>query len=128
MKFSGFFEAMLMIAAVLPVIPANAQVTYGKKPNLPAPFATKSAGNGPDNSKPPQGFLPNVPAGFHINIFAADFSVPRFLTVAPNGDIFVADTRRRADRRFARSPAHGRGPATGSLRRQFESAVRDRFP
>jgi glucose/arabinose dehydrogenase len=72
--------------------PALGQVTYGKKPQLPRPFATQSAGNGPDNEKPPQGFLPTVPSGFHVNIFAKDFVVPRYLTVAPNGDIFVADT------------------------------------
>jgi len=92
MKFFRIFEAMLVGAVLLPVVPASAQVTYGKKPDLPAPFATKSAGNGPDKSKPPSGFLPTVPAGFHVNIFASDFSVPRFLAVAPNGDIFVADT------------------------------------
>jgi glucose/arabinose dehydrogenase len=67
-------------------------VTYGKKPQLPAPFTTKSAGNGPSESRPPAGFLPSVPAGFHINIFAKDFKQPRFLAVAPNGDIFLADT------------------------------------
>jgi len=72
--------------------PASAQVTYGKKPQLPAPFTTESAGNGPSESKPPEGFLPSVPAGFHINIFAKDFKVPRFLAVAPDGDIFLADT------------------------------------
>ena len=42
--------------------------------------------------KPPKGFLPTVPAGFQVNIFAEDFKRPRFLTTAPNGDIFVADT------------------------------------
>jgi glucose/arabinose dehydrogenase len=72
--------------------PASAQVTYGKKPQLPAPFTTKSAGNGPSGVKPPTGFLPTVPAGFHVNIFAANFKQPRFLMTAPNGDIFVADT------------------------------------
>jgi glucose/arabinose dehydrogenase len=73
-------------------LPGAAQVTHGQKPNLPQPFATKSAGNGPDKSQAPQGFLPTVPAGFHINIFAADFKRPRLLTVAPNGDIFLAET------------------------------------
>jgi glucose/arabinose dehydrogenase len=67
-------------------------VTNGQKPKLPAPFATKSSGNGPDSAKPPAGFLPTVPEGFHVNVFAKDFTQPRFLTVAPNGDIFVADT------------------------------------
>jgi glucose/arabinose dehydrogenase len=69
-----------------------AQVTHGQKPKLPAPFETKSAGNGPQREKPPAGFLPTVPAGFRVNVFAADFKVPRWLTVAPNGDIFLADT------------------------------------
>jgi glucose/arabinose dehydrogenase len=73
-------------------LPGAAQVTHGQKPNLPQPFATKSAGNGPDKSQAPQGFLPTVPSGFHINIFAADFKHPRLLTVAPNGDIFLAET------------------------------------
>ena len=73
-------------------LPGAAQVTHGQKPNLPQPFATKSAGNGPDKTQAPQSFLPTVPSGFHINIFAADFKRPRLLTVAPNGDIFLAET------------------------------------
>ncbi len=68
-----------------------AQVTHGQKPKLPAPFATKSAGNGPDRAKPPAGFLPTVPPGFRINVYAENFKRPRWLTVAPNGDIFLAD-------------------------------------
>jgi glucose/arabinose dehydrogenase len=75
----------------LPVV-SSAQVTHGQKPNLPAPFATKSAGNGPSRVKPPAGFLPQVPQGFHLNIFATGFKNPRFLTVAPSGDIFLADS------------------------------------
>jgi glucose/arabinose dehydrogenase len=71
-----------MCGALLTAYPTGAQVTYGKKPSLPPPFATKSAGNGPEGTKPPEGFLPTVPAGF---------TLPRFLTVAPNGDVFVAD-------------------------------------
>ena len=71
---------------------ASGQVTYGKKPQLPAPFATKSAGNGPSGVKPPKGFMPTVPAGFRVNIFAEEFKRPRFLATAPNGDIFLADT------------------------------------
>src|SRR5713101_1613438 len=41
----------------------QAQVTHGQKPKLPAPFATKSAGNGPDSAKPPAGFLPTMADG-----------------------------------------------------------------
>jgi len=70
----------------------SAQLTHGKKPNLPSPYATKSSANAPSRVSPPQGFLPTVPAGFKINVFATGFKRPRWLIVAPNNDIFLADT------------------------------------
>jgi glucose/arabinose dehydrogenase len=81
------FGVLLFFPSVL-----SAQLTNGKKPQLPPPFATRSAGNPPEETKPPKGFLPTVPPGFRVNIFASDFDEPRWLTVAPNGDIFLADT------------------------------------
>ena len=69
----------------------RAQLTHGKKPTLPAPYATKSSANAPSKVAPPPGFLPTVPAGFKINVFAKDFKRPRWLIVAPNNDIFLAD-------------------------------------
>src|SRR2546430_17352786 len=71
---------------------APAKVTQGQRPMLPAPFATKSAGNAPEAAKPPAGFLPTVPKGFRVNVFATNFKYPRWLTIAPNGDIFLADS------------------------------------
>ena len=68
------------------------QLTYGKVPNLPEPFATKSAPNPPSVVKAPAGFMPTVPAGFHISVYADGFDEPRYLKVAPNGDVFLADT------------------------------------
>src|ERR1700722_20892501 len=85
---------LLAIGTVL-LLPARLtaqQLTKGEKPQLPAPFATKSSGNPPQDATPPKGFLPTVPSGFHINIFAADFKEPRFITTAPDGDIFLADS------------------------------------
>jgi glucose/arabinose dehydrogenase len=79
-------------AASLLTSSSFAQITNGKKPELPAPFATKSAGNPPEPTKPPAGFLPTVPAGFRVNVFATGFKEPRFLTTAPNGDVFLADS------------------------------------
>jgi glucose/arabinose dehydrogenase len=86
-RFACLSAFSLFLAASLP-----AQVTHGQKPKLPPPFETKSAGNGPSGTKPPAGFLPAVPPGFRVNVFAKDFKYPRWLTVAPNGDIFLADT------------------------------------
>jgi len=92
MRVAAFVLGTYLGGVLLMAAPASAQVTYGKKPQLPPPYQTKSAGNGPDSAKPPEGFLPTVPPGFHVNVFAKDFKVPRFLMTAPNGDIFVADT------------------------------------
>jgi glucose/arabinose dehydrogenase len=88
------FVPRVAVFGILLLVPAmlSAQVTHGDKPQLPAPFATKSAGNPPEETMPPKGFLPTVPAGFQISLFASDFKEPRWLGVAPNGDIFLADT------------------------------------
>src|SRR4030095_16254738 len=93
MSFRSTSRKLLALSSLL-VVPSllPAQVTHGQKPNLPAPFATESAGNGPGKIEAPGGFLPTVPKGFHVNIFAKDFKRPRLLTVAPNGDIFLAET------------------------------------
>ncbi|HET7893835.1 MAG TPA: sorbosone dehydrogenase family protein [Candidatus Sulfotelmatobacter sp.] len=40
---------------------------------------------------PPPNFQPKVPAGFNVSVFARGFAQPRWLAVAPNGDVFVAD-------------------------------------
>jgi glucose/arabinose dehydrogenase len=89
---SNVAGAIVLCFALIPAKPGmGQQVTYGKKPQLPAPFSTKSAGNGPSSAKPPDGFLPTAPAGFHVNVYAKEFKYPRFLAVAPNGDIFLAD-------------------------------------
>src|ERR1700731_1257749 len=70
----------------------RAQVPNGKKPELPPPLESQPAPNPAQEGKLPQGFLPPVPEGFKINIFAADFKGPRWKVIAPNGDIFLADT------------------------------------
>ena len=109
----------------------RAQVTNGRKPKLPAPFATRSSGNPPEDTKPPEGFLPKVPPGFRVNIFATDFKEPRFITVAPNGDIFLADSG--AGTIFIlRDPQHTAGAQArevfaGRLNRPFGIAFRDDY-
>jgi hypothetical protein len=60
--------------------------------DLPPPFKTASAGNGPQVVKQPANAALSVPRGFNVRLFAAGLSNPRLLRVAPNGDIFVAET------------------------------------
>ena len=40
----------------------------------------------------PQNFQPRVPAGFEVSVFASGFDEPRWMAVAPNGDVFVANS------------------------------------
>jgi len=61
--------------------------------DLPKDFATLSAGNNPQIVDRPEGAKLSVPAGFQIKQFATDEAAPRLLRTAPNGDIFIADTR-----------------------------------
>jgi glucose/arabinose dehydrogenase len=60
---------------------------------LPAPFDSPSARNFPKLvPRPPYAQL-SLPAGFHIAMFASDLLGPRRMVVAPNGDVFVTETR-----------------------------------
>ena len=60
--------------------------------DLPAPFATPSAGNGPRVVARPEGAWPQVPQGFKVEQYAAGLDNPRIIRTAPNGDFFVAET------------------------------------
>jgi glucose/arabinose dehydrogenase len=40
----------------------------------------------------PPDFQPQVPPGFKVSVFAEGFTGPRWLAIAPNGDVFVADS------------------------------------
>ena len=60
--------------------------------DLPPPFASPSAGNAPDVVDRPAGALPHAPPGFRVELVAQGLRNPRSLRVAPNGDLFVAET------------------------------------
>lgn len=61
--------------------------------DLPAPYATPSARNSPQLVPRPEGANPRVPAGFEVSLFASGFQQPRKIITAPNGDIFVVDSK-----------------------------------
>ena len=61
--------------------------------DLPAPGATASAANVARVVQRPAGAALQVPPGFKVEMFAGGLSGPRIIRVAPNGDIFVAETR-----------------------------------
>jgi glucose/arabinose dehydrogenase len=60
--------------------------------DLPKPGATPSSANVSHVVKRPATAVPLVPAGFKITLFADGLSGPRQMRVAPDGDVFVAET------------------------------------
>src|SRR5215470_4404032 len=94
LQMNRLFQQAAIAAMLVMSFPmlSSAQVTHGKKPELPKPFATQSAGNGPDEVKRPDRFLPSVPDGFRVNVYAENFQTPRLMLTAPNGDLLVADS------------------------------------
>ena len=82
--------------------------------DLPPPYSTPSSGNGPEVVRQPANAVLSVPPGFAVRLFAAGLSGPRLLRVAPNGDIFVAETRE--DRiRVLRAPDGADAPSENQM-------------
>jgi glucose/arabinose dehydrogenase len=63
-----------------------------KNTTLPAPFVTASAINFCKVVGGKASESPIAPNGFHVEKFADDFLQPRWIYVANNGDIFVAES------------------------------------
>ncbi len=59
-----------------------------------APFHTESARRSSRVVPQPEGAKLTVPKGFKVSVYAeGDFVYPRWMALAPNGDVFVADSR-----------------------------------
>ena len=82
--------------------------------DLPPPYGTGSAGNGPDVVRQPANARLSVPNGFTVRLFAAGFSNPRLIRVAPNGDIFIAETSRNRIR-VLRAPDGAWAPSINQI-------------
>jgi len=60
--------------------------------DLPQPFATKSANNGPKVVARPSDAWPKALPGFSVQQYASALNNPRLIVTAPNGDFFVAES------------------------------------
>jgi glucose/arabinose dehydrogenase len=72
----------------------HATAHYNIKPSdLPPPKIEDDVNNGPRVVPQPADAKLNVPAGFQVSVFAeGGFTRPRWMALAPNGDVFVADS------------------------------------
>lgn len=69
-------------------------VHHIKVTDLPKPGETPSAGNNPRVVAMPTNATLSVPPGFTVKQFASGLNNPRLMRLAPNGDIFIAETSR----------------------------------
>ncbi|HTB97010.1 MAG TPA: PQQ-dependent sugar dehydrogenase [Terracidiphilus sp.] len=60
--------------------------------DLPAPKEDESVDNGPSVVARPANAWPIAPKGFKVDLFATGLDNPRLLRVAPNGDLFLAES------------------------------------
>src|ERR1700761_6042578 len=61
--------------------------------DLPDPYATPSANNAAIISPRPDGVWPKTLPGFKVEQFATGLENPRLMRLAPNGDIFLAESK-----------------------------------
>jgi glucose/arabinose dehydrogenase len=64
--------------------------------DLPPPHATPSVDEPPSVVPRPRDAWPQAPAGFRVRLHADGLDRPRALRTAPNGDLFVTESRRGA--------------------------------
>jgi len=76
--------------------------------DLPQPYATKSAENGPDVVPRPKDAWPQAPAGFKVELYTTFVQEPRKILTAPNGDFFVAESHAGNIRIFRGITADGK--------------------
>ena len=61
--------------------------------DLATPYETPSANNFPRVVKRPEGAWPKAPEGFEVTAFATGLTEPRVIVRAPNGDLFLSESR-----------------------------------
>lgn len=76
--------------------------------DLPAPYVTGSAANGPQVVARPRDAWPKAPAGFSVQQYATGLDNPRLIRTAPNGDIFLAESSSGKIRVFRGITADGK--------------------
>jgi glucose/arabinose dehydrogenase len=116
-KFRSVTLTMGLLASALPVCGAvlaadhpgqKFQISLG---SMPKPYATPGAGNASDTIPRPAGAMPDVPQGFAVSIFADKLTNARWMAVAPNGDVFLAEPARDGGKITLLRDSNGDGKA-----------------
>src|ERR1035438_6383104 len=81
--------------------------------DLPPPYATETANNGPQLVARPDGAWPKAPDGFTVQLYADGLDNPRLIRTAPNGDFFLAESSTGKIKVFRGITADGKPKQTG---------------
>lgn len=117
--------AALPLALLLLAPPALAEPTapgtrYEVLPgDLPPPYDTGSASASPSVVERPADWLPLVPEGFVVTLFAGGLEHPRNLAVAPSGEVFLAQPRPGLIRRLLDGDGDGVAESSEILAEDF---------
>src|SRR4051794_20681512 len=76
--------------------------------DLATPYDTRSAFNFPRVVRRPEGAWPKAPEGFEVTEFATRLVEPRVIVRAPNGDLFLAESRANRIRVFRDANGDGK--------------------
>ncbi|MGH9392704.1 MAG: hypothetical protein ACRD1E_00915, partial [Terriglobales bacterium] len=100
-----------------------------QSPQLPAAYATPSVNNSSRVIPAPASWRPAVSAGFTVSTYAKSLRRPRWLAVAPNGDVFVAETLPQGDVLVLHggASADGRTTFADQLRQPFGLAFHGEY-
>lgn len=86
---------LLTVTLLTGFLVAEAQDTL----QLPEPFATKSTRKNSRVIGWPADKKPIAPQGFEVTVFAKDLANPRWVYVAPNGDVFIVESGTRVPKK-----------------------------
>jgi glucose/arabinose dehydrogenase len=88
--------------------------------DLPKPYATPAMDNSAETVARPNGWLPQVPRRFSISAFASGLSDPRWMALAPNGDVFLAEPGAGKITLLRDANGDGKAEATYTFARGFD--------
>ena len=80
--------------------------------DLPSPSPQESVDNGPTVIPRPDNAWPKAPAGFKVDLYVTGLENPRELKMAPNGDLFLAESQTGEIKVFRGVGADGRPQET----------------
>jgi glucose/arabinose dehydrogenase len=97
--------------------------------DLPPPYATEAVGNGPTVVARPSPPPFQLPPGFKVDLFAGGLDRPRWLAVAPDGAVLVAESAERRVLRLFDRDGDGKADDARVLAQNYHGpfglAVRD---